>query len=126
MTVARARWAGGLLTTVSLVVVLLAHATVYPSPVQASACCQTCEALEAACDDSCSSSSHDGGDSAQACYDSCYYWLYEWTYGCWTSCQYCQQAPGSECWSCLVSDHGSAPDYYHVEYCWETGSGFCV
>lgn len=119
------RWVGAAMTSASLVALLLTYAIAVPQTAHALSCCQTCEAQEAACAASCASSSHTGGDTLQACDESCYYWLYEWTYGCWRHCEYCQQEPGSECWSCLVTDHGSSPGYAHVEYCWETGSGFC-
>ena len=125
MTKMQTRWLSGTMTLSAVVAVLVAHATVYPRDIQAAACCQTCEANELACYGACNDASHTDPDAVQACRDSCYYWLYG-TYGCWTNCVYCQQDPGSECWSCLVTDHGASPGYAHVLYCWQTGSGFCV
>lgn len=126
MTNRHVRLIGGSMTAFSLGLLFLIHATMSPARVEAAACCQTCEANEMACYAACDSSSHDSGDSVQECYDSCYYQLYEWTFGCWRHCQYCQQPPGSECWSCLVSEHGSQPGYHHVYYCWQTGGEWCA
>jgi hypothetical protein len=120
------RWLGAGMTSAGLFVLLMTYAIALPEPAYARACCETCEANEAACYASCESSSHNGGDSLQACNDSCFYVLYEQASSCWRNCSYCQLDPGSECWSCLVDEHGSAPDYHHVYYCWETGGGFCA
>jgi hypothetical protein len=109
-----ARWMGSSITLASLM--LLLYAVALPEPAQALACCQACEAQEAACYSACDSSSHSGGDTLQECYDSCYYWLYEWTYGCWLNCEYCQQYSGG--FSCWVTEHGAGPGWLHVLDCW--------
>lgn len=112
------RFVGGMLTLMSLVTLLVVYAVAFPEPVQAdAACCQACEAQEAACNAACGESSHGDGDTLQECYDSFYYWLYEWTYGCWLHCEYCQQYSGG--FSCWVSTHGASPGWLHVLDCWE-------
>ena len=76
--------------------ILMAHATVSPTPVAAAPCCQECEAQEAACYASCNEQEHglDENDTLQACNNGCYYELYEdEPYACWQICRLCSQGP---------------------------------
>lgn len=114
-----ARCIGGAMTLATLAAILLIHVTIAHEPVQALACCQTCEANEVACYSACDSSTHsEEGDSVQACYDSCFYELYEGPRACFAHCTYCSPEPEGNCYLCYVTEHGFGYNgYIHEYYC---------
>lgn len=114
------RLVGGGMTLAAVAFVLLLQGTVAPVVLEASFCCEECDARESACYSACSSASHDGGSDTQAaCNDSCYYELYESVGACFAHCDFDCTPPGGG-WSyyCIVYNHGGGS--YHLFDCWDT------
>lgn len=102
----RIRVAGLSMTAFAVLTLCVLQATLLPEPVLALACCQECEAQEAACYDSCYDADHNVAvdDSLDTCYDACDAELYDSFYGCWTHCMYCSPPKESTCYT-FVLEH---------------------
>ncbi len=129
------RWLSSAMMGAAILAVFIAHAVLLPTAAVAAACCQDCDAKESACYASCEAGTHNAGpgDNLQQCYDDCYWQMYEWTYGCWTNCVYCQPSEAGLCFSC-TNYHGLwywngqewvAPDPMHSASCSEVAPENC-
>lgn len=140
MSKTRLRWTGVGMTALAVFVLTLAYSLVAPAPLQAAACCQECEAQEAACYGACDAASHglDEDDTTQSCYDNCIDALYYQSYGCWTHCTWCGSGT-STCYTFVVQHNyecgqwldgvcqwwNQLPGPGHVLWSYPTGEHFC-
>ena len=138
------RFIGGSLTSAAALALLIAHATIAPTPVLAAPCCQQCEAQESACYAQCGSISHglDANDTLQSCYQKCDDDLWDSPYGCWTTCYYCNPSPSpSICYTFAIEHNYSCSAYdgngnctqwtptggpAHIAFSYQTGSQWCT
>ncbi len=133
MSRGRVRMVGGAMYALAVLGFLAVHAVIAPAPAGAWACCQDCEAKEAACYASCNAGSHDlgGDDSSQACADKCDAELWNSAYGCWTHCAYCSTPPNPPNCYTVAFEHKTCDvwqtcTYTHELFYYQTYSGWCT
>ena len=84
----------------ALAVWMVVQATVNVPVVEAAACCQDCEAQEAAAYQACANGSHENCSGLQACYDEVDQNLMHY---CFSHCIYCSNCDeGADAWCGLI------------------------
>lgn len=109
----RKRLLASLLVSMSLTLLLSAASV---ERVEARACCQQCEGIDAACGQLCQQAC--GGDTT--CLNECGMDCQGWTVGCWSACIYCTGGGGGtsyQCWGNYESCGVGCTYWYNLVNC---------